>query len=70
MKETSGCLAANGEGSWLDTLLVNIGVGFVAAAIGVWGGVQVHGAQIEDIKERLRRIEEKVDRIVEREIER
>lgn len=58
------------DGKWgsLEQALLNIGVGIAAAAFGVWGGVQVHGAQIEDIKERLKRIEDKVDRIVEREI--
>lgn len=59
---------ANEGGNTLEQALVNIGVGIAAAALGVWGGVQVHGAQIEDIKERLRRIEDKVDKIVEREI--
>lgn len=58
---------ANEGGGTLETALVNIGVGLAAAAMGVWGGVQVHGVQIEDIKERLKRIEDKVDRLVERE---
>lgn len=54
----------------MEGTLINIGVGIVGAAIGVWGGVQVHGAQIEDIKARLDRIETKIDGIIQREIER
>jgi hypothetical protein len=57
----------NNGGSTLETALVNIGVGIVAAAAGVWAGVQVHTSQIDDIKQRLGRIEDKVDRLVERE---
>lgn len=56
----------NNGGKTLESALINIGVGIFAAAFGVYAGVQVHGAQIEDIKERLRRIEDKVDRLVER----
>jgi hypothetical protein len=61
-------LDSNG-GKTLETALINIGVGIAAAALGVWGGVQVHGAQIEDIKARLDRIETKIDGIILREIE-
>jgi hypothetical protein len=50
----------------LEQALTHIGVGIVAAAFGVFAGVQVHTSQIADIKERLRRIEDKVDRLVER----
>jgi hypothetical protein len=61
-------LDSNG-GRTLETVLVNIGVGIAAAAIGVWGGVRVHGAQIEEIQRRLDRIEVKIDGIIQREIE-
>lgn len=56
----------NDEG-WktLEAALINVGVGIVAAAIGVWGGVRVHGAEIEEIKRRVERIERKQDRMLE-----
>lgn len=56
---------ANDGGKTLETALINIGVGIVGAAIGVWGGVQVHGAQIEDIRNRLSRVERKQDALLE-----
>ena len=56
---------ANDGGNALETILVNIGVGLAAAAVGVWGGVQVHGAEIEEIKRRLNRMESKQDRMME-----
>lgn len=53
----------------MESALVNLGVGVVAAAMGVWAGVQVHTSQIDDIKARLDRIETKIDGIIQREIE-
>lgn len=41
-------------------------VGLVSGAIGIVTGIGVHGAKIEDMKARLDRIEEKVDRLIER----
>jgi hypothetical protein len=60
---------ADNGGRTLEAILANIGVGVIAAAFGVWAGVQVHSSQIEDIKHRLDRIESKVDRLIERKIE-
>ena len=53
-------------GSKLDTILATVGTSIAAAAFGVWAGIQVHTSQIEDIKDRLTRIENKVDRLIER----
>jgi len=61
-------VAGNG-GRTLETLLASVGTGLIAAAFGVWAGVQVHSSQIEDVKARLTRIENKVDRLIERELE-
>ena len=38
----------------------------VAGFIGMLVGVKVHGAEIENLKERLDRIEDKLDRLIER----
>lgn len=41
---------------------------FVAALAGiggVYGGVKVHGSKIEDLRERLQRVERKQDRMME-----
>lgn len=56
---------ADSGGMTLEQALVNIGVGIAAAAIGVWGGVKVHGAEISEIKRRLDRIERKQDRLLD-----
>ena len=37
----------------------------VAGFIGMLVGVKVHGAEIENLKERLDRIEDKLDRLIE-----
>ena len=50
----------------MESSLINIGVGLVAAAFGVFVGVRVNEVNIEAIKQRLDRIENKVDRIIER----
>ena len=41
----------------------------LAGIFGVYGGVKVHGSKIDEIIRRLDRLENKVDRIVEREAE-
>jgi hypothetical protein len=60
---------ADNGGRTLNEILAGLGIGIVSAAVGVWAGVQVHTAQIEDIKDRLLRIENKLDRLIERELE-
>jgi len=55
-------------GARVENALAHAAVGLVAAAFGVWAGVRVHEAQIEEIKERLTRIEDKVDRLIERQM--
>ena len=54
----------------MESVLVNVGVGVLAAAFGVYAGVRVHGAQIDEITRRLDRIENKLDRVIERERDR
>lgn len=49
----------------MEAAIANVAVGLLAAAFGVWGGVKVHGAQIEDLRRRLERVERKQDRMLE-----
>lgn len=53
-------------GRGLGDYVVTAVYGVVAAAIGVYAGVRVHGSQIDEMKERLNRIEDKLDRLIER----
>lgn len=59
-------MAANDGGNWIEGLFAQVGLGIIAAAMGVWGGVKVHGVEILEIKRRLAAIEDKLDRIIER----
>lgn len=49
-------------------VLMNAVMASVAGLIGIITGIRVHGSKINDIEQRLTRIENKLDRMIEREI--
>lgn len=63
-------MAANDTGNWIENFFAHAGVAIIAAAMGVWGGVKVHGVEILEIKRRLEAIEGKLDRLIDRELDR
>lgn len=49
-------------------VLMNAVMASVAGLIGIITGIRVHGSKINDLESRLTRIEDKLDRLIEKKI--
>ena len=55
-----------GEPANYTGVLMNAVMASVAGLIGIITGIKVHGAKINDMEARLTRIEDKLDRLIEK----